>query len=83
MERRNKKLLRLFLSLVLVLCQAFSFVPVNADTAEEETLPKEKITSAHNGKESSKKINKIDDTLEDEETFEEIQDSSGYKERNA
>ncbi len=59
MERRNKKLLRLFLSLVLVLCQAFSFVPVNADTAEEETVPKEKITSAHNGKDFVKGVSKL------------------------
>ena len=59
MERRNKKLLRLFLSLVLVLCQAFSFVPVNADTAEEETVPKEEITSAHNGKDFVKGVSKL------------------------
>ena len=58
MGRSNKKLPRLILSLVLVLCQAFSFVPVNADTAEE-TKPKEKITSAHNGKDFVKGVSKL------------------------
>ena len=59
MVRNNKKLLRLLLSLVLVLSQAFSFVPVYADTAEEETAPKEKITEAHSGKDFVKGVSKL------------------------
>ena len=58
MERRNRKLPRLILSMVLVLCQALAFVPVNADTAEE-TIPKEKITAAHNGKDFVKGVSKL------------------------
>lgn len=58
MERRYKKLMRVLLSMLLVICQVFVFVPVNADSTEE-TKPTEKITSADNGKAFVKGVSKL------------------------